>query len=204
MEDKELSLEMEKKILKAATSVFIHKGKAGASMQDIAVEAGINRPLLNYYFRSKDKLFEEVFSEVLLEFIPGILKKLNSDKPVIIRIEDVIDFYFHILIENPHIPVFILQELSANPQRLVRNIREKGLDPSFFLTVLSGEMEQGNLRRMDPRTLIVNLLSLVIFPFAAAPLIEGLLFKGSRKDYQHFLEERRSDLKKNFIESIKP
>ena len=204
MQENVLSLEMEDKILKSATSVFIRKGKAGASMQEIANEAGINRTLLNYYFRSKDKLFEKIFISVFLKFIPSLIEKLYSEKPILNRIEDVIDYYFLMLIDNPHIPVFILQELSSNPERMVRNIREKGLNPSSFLSILSMEMEKGNLRKMDPRTLMVNLLSLIIFPFAASPLIEGLIFDGDKENFVNFLKERKEDLRINFINSIKP
>jgi AcrR family transcriptional regulator len=204
MEEKALSLEMEGKILNSATSVFIKKGKAGASMQDIAVEAGINRTLLNYYFRSKDKLFEQVFSQVFLSFVPVIIEKINSKKPIIKRMEDVMDYYFLVLIDNPLIPVFILQELASNPARLVRIMREKGINPEIFISILSNEMVKGHLRKMDPRAVIINLLSLVIFPFAARPVIEGLIFNGDKKEYLRFLHKRKTNLKKSFIDSIKP
>jgi len=199
-----LSKETEEKILKAATAVFTKKGRAGTSMQDIAVEAGINRTLLNYYFRSKDKLFDQVFQNVFLQFMPAINERLKSDKSIIDRIEDVIDHYFFILIDNPMIPVFIFQELTSNPARLVRNFREEGLDPSYFISLLRDEMSKGNLRKMDPRIIIVNLLSMVIFPFAARPVIENLMFEGSDEEYMKFLRERKKDLKTSFIDSIKP
>ena len=204
MEEKVLSIEMEARILQAATTVFIRKGKAGASMQEIAQKADINRTLLNYYFRSKDKLFERVFSGVFLKFIPALLERLNSDKPILKRLEEVIDYYFHILLENPLIPVFILQELATNPVRLVKNIREGGVDPLFVISILRNEMVKGNLKKMDPRVIIINLLSLVVFPFAARPVMEGLIFDGDEREYLDFLRKRRIDLKKNFIESVKP
>jgi TetR/AcrR family transcriptional regulator len=204
MDEKELSLEMEAKILKAATVTFIRKGKAGASMQDIANEAGINRTLLNYYFRSKDKLFEKVFAKVFLQFIPAIIEKLNSGKSILNRLEDIIDYYFYILTENPAIPIFIIQEIATNPNRFVSNIKEKGLNPSVFLSTLKIEMDNGNLKQMDPRMLMVNLLSLIIFPFAARPIIEGLIFEGNKEEFALFIEERKEYLKINFIETIKP
>jgi AcrR family transcriptional regulator len=53
----------EERILDAAKKVFMQKGSAGARMQDIADAAGINKALLHYYFRSKEKLFEVIFRE---------------------------------------------------------------------------------------------------------------------------------------------
>ncbi len=204
MINRALSLEMEDKILKAATSVFIRKGKNGASMQDIAKEACINRTLLNYYFRSKDKLFEKVFNNVFLSFLPVLIEKFNSQKPIIERIIDIIDYYFLILIDNPHIPVFLMQEIGTNPERMVNSMREKGINPSYFLLMLTEEMNKGRLKNMDPHMLIVNLLSLIIFPFAAGPVIEGLIFEGKKEEFALFQKERKEYLKKYYIDSIKP
>ena len=203
MEEKVLSIEMEAKILKAATSIFIKKGKAGASMQDIADEAGINRTLLNYYFRSKNKLFEQVFDKVFLQFIPAIIERLNSAKPIVDRLEDIIDYYFYLLTENPFIPVFIFQEIATNPDRMIDSIRGKGLNPSVFLSRLQLEMNNGNLKQMDPKMLMINLLSLIIFPFAARPIIEGLIFEGNKDEFDRFIKVRKEYLKKSFIETIK-
>ena len=58
MTEKEISTE--EKILEAASKVFTEKGFAGTRTRDIAEHAGINLALLNYYFRSKEKLFEQV------------------------------------------------------------------------------------------------------------------------------------------------
>ena len=50
-------------------------------MQEIADEAGINKALLHYYFRSKDKLFEGVFREAFFKLFPNILSLLKQDIP---------------------------------------------------------------------------------------------------------------------------
>jgi TetR/AcrR family transcriptional regulator len=126
-EIKSLSQEMVDKIMLSATRVFVVKGKAGTSMQDIAAEAGINRTLLNYYFRSKDNLFEQVFMNLISRFLPAIINTLQMDMPITRRLESFIDYYFEILIENPIIPLFILQELTSNPQRLINLLKTGGL-----------------------------------------------------------------------------
>jgi TetR/AcrR family transcriptional regulator len=64
--------ETERKILQAAREVFQRKGLYGARMQEIADAAGINKALLHYYFRNKDKLFDAIFSDVFQNFIPGL------------------------------------------------------------------------------------------------------------------------------------
>ena len=77
MSEQELSTE--KTILEAAKKVFLDKGFDGARMQEIADEAGINKALLHYYFRSKDKLFDAIFEEAFKQFLPNISDIMVSD-----------------------------------------------------------------------------------------------------------------------------
>jgi len=199
-----LSQEMEEKIRLSATRVFVLKGRAGTSMQDIADEAGINRTLLNYYFRSKDNLFDQVFGNIFRKFIPQIVSTLTSDLPVEVRITGVIDYYFTMLLDNPVIPLFILQELTTNPQRLISLLKSGGIDATVMLNILQNEMDRGNIRRMDPREIIINLLSLIIFPFAARKIIEEMIFFGDSEAYNTFILLRKENLKTTFMQSLKP
>ena len=111
-----LHTETEEKIISSAEKMFYQKGKAGTSMQDIADDAGINRTLLNYYFRSKDQLFEAVFRKAMGSFVPRLAAILNTDISfedyVPVMVETIIDA----MLENPQIPIFVLQELSSNPE----------------------------------------------------------------------------------------
>ena len=124
-----LQTDTEEKIIASAEKLFYQRGKAGCSMQDIADDAGINRTLLNYYFRSKDQLFEAVFRKALGYFVPNLAAMLRSDvglkEYVPLMIETVIDT----MLAHPQIPIFVLQELSSNPARMPQIIREMGIDP---------------------------------------------------------------------------
>ena len=199
----ELTSETEARIIKAATKVFVKKGRAGTSMQDIADEARINRTLLNYYFRSKDKLFNLVFEDAFMRFIPEIVRVLQSDLPLENKFIRFIDHYSNVLRDNPLIPAFILHELNTNPERLVENIKSRGAEPEIILAQIRQEMEQGHIRKTDPRQLMVNLLSLLIFPFAAKPVLKGMFLKDDEQEYIRFLDERKEFLKEYFINSIK-
>jgi TetR/AcrR family transcriptional regulator len=202
-EIKALSQEMEEHILQSASRIFVLKGKAGTSMQDIAEEAGINRTLLNYYFRSKDNLFERVFSTVFLRFIPEIVNTLKADIPVEKRLGNLIDYYFTMLLENPVIPLFILQELTTNPEKFISTLKSRGLNANMVLQSLEKEMEIGNIRKTDPREIMVNLMSLIIFPFAARKIIEDMIFLGDKEAFNSFILKRKESLKENFIKSLK-
>ena len=110
----------EDKILEAAKNVFVAKGMEGARMQEIADEAGINKALLHYYFRSKEKLFEAIFSKIIQFAFPEITRIAQSNEPFISKIEQVVDAYIDLLIKHPFIPGFIMKELNRDPSGLFK------------------------------------------------------------------------------------
>ncbi len=107
-----LNTETEQKIIASAEKLFYQKGKAGTSMQDIADDAGINRTLLNYYFRSKDHLFEACFRKAMGSFVPSLAAMLHSDMSFEEYVPQMIETIIDAMLENPQIPIFVLQELS--------------------------------------------------------------------------------------------
>lgn len=87
---KQLQPGTEEQILNAARRVFTRKGFAAARMEDIAQEAGINRALLHYYFRSKDKMFDMVFKENMGKFFQDLLLHFRVKNPL--KKNQTIDF----------------------------------------------------------------------------------------------------------------
>ncbi len=115
----------EDRILEAAKEVFIAKGFDGARMQEIADTAEINKALLHYYFRNKDKLFEAVFEETLLQIGPMVLSFVNEPIPLEVKIWKFVDDYIEIIRNNPKLPLFILNEIHVNPDRILSFLNHK-------------------------------------------------------------------------------
>lgn len=197
-----LSGETEARIIKAATSVFVKKGKKGTSMQDIADQAGINRTLLNYYFRSKDILFSKIFDIVLKGLIQKAAQVLNSDEEIFEKIKRFIDLYIRSLNDNPDVPVFVLNEINTNPDNLLRLIKSHVLFPLPIIKELEKAMDEGKIQRADPIQLIINLISMIVFPFAAKSMLKGILLDKEGVNFEKLMEERIPFLQDFFIKSI--
>ncbi len=193
-----LSTETEQRIVASAEKLFYQKGKAGTSMQDIADDAGINRTLLNYYFRSKDQLFEAVFRKAMAGFVPSLARMLHSDMSFREYIPQMIETVIDTLLENPQIPIFVLQELSSNPARMPHIIKEMGIDPVIGIRKLEEEQAAIPGFRSDPRQMMINLLSLCIFPFAARPVITEILYSGDNDAYIAAMKQRKEILPEMF------
>lgn len=192
----------EEKILLAAQLVFIKKGMDGARMQEIADEAGINKALLHYYFRTKEKLFNAIFKKVFSKILPDIMEMVDSDLPFENKLGIFIENYIDFLMKNPYLPTFILKEMNRNPEFLFSTIKETGIRPEKILNMFEKEMEAGKIRRIDPLDLIVNILSLSIFPVAAKPLITTAFFGNDKKACNEFIIRRKETVKTFVLNSI--
>lgn len=192
----------EEKILQAAQTVFIKKGLDGSRMQEIADEAGINKALLHYYFRTKQKLFEAIFKKVFGQIFPNIKAFIQSELPIEEKLGLFIEKYIELLINNPFLPSFILKEIHRDPEFLALIIKSQGLNPEEIFIMLEKEMEAGNIRKMDPRELMINILGLSIFPFAAKPLMKVMFFDNDKKAYSEFLNRRKTSVQEFILNSI--
>jgi len=180
----------EQLILDAAMKVFMRKGYDGARMQEIADEAGMNKALLHYYFRSKEQLFQKIFKESFRKFWPTIELTLtidNSDIRKVIRA--IVDGYVTMLETMPYLPNFIIGEINRNPGKVADLIKDSGIKPQAIITALTQAMNRGELVRMNPHELIIYLIGLCVFPVLARPLIGQMLYENNEA-YQQFLANR--------------
>ena len=194
----------EERILAAARKVFMSKGMAGARMQDIADEAGINKALLHYYFRDKDKLFEVVFLEEAQKFFPKINGIFNSDAPLFEKIENFVNEYIDEMQENPYLPWFVMNEINRDPDQFMYKIwgKDNLPRPGQFLEQIAKEIKKGTIKRISPVHLLMNLLSMTIFPFVAKPMLTRNL-RLSDVRFRSIMEERRKEVPNFIIDSIK-
>lgn len=184
--------ETELKILEAARQEFIQNGLKGTSMQQIADAAGINKSLLHYYFRSKEKLFGAVFSAAFQQFLPKLYDIASSGETIFVKIERIVDKYIDMLMKNPFLPVFILHEVNRNPDRLFHLLRQSGFDAGLIGEGLISDRDRELIRDVNPIHLMVNTIALCIFPIAAQTLLEKALFSNNHELMQDFLQERKA------------
>lgn len=192
----------EKRILDAARTVFVRSGTAGARMQEIAEEAGVNQALLHYYFRSKDGLAIAVFRETAGRLIPSALAVLGSDESLERKVERFVHLYIDTVRQNPFIPGYIIAELHHHPERLSALVAQfaggqaNGVARPFLQRLgaqIAEGVQAGTMRPIAPEQLLVNLVALCVFPFLARPLLHTVL--GMDDDaFGRFLDERRAQL----------
>jgi len=200
---KEKDISAETGILNAAKRIFQQKGMEGARMQEIADEAGINKALLHYYYRSKQLLFEAVFKNAFLLLAPQLNKVLNDNSSLFDKIKNFTNNYISFVIKHPYLPNFIIQELNRNPDFITKLTSEQHF-PTIdkFKKQVQENIEAGIIKPIKTEQLLINIVALNIFPFIAAPLLKGFL-SINNEDYKQLVEDRKTEVSAFIINSIK-
>ena len=163
---------MENKIIQAAKETFLKKGYKETNMSDIAAAVGLTRPAMHYYFRTKERLFQAVFGEILLSFLPKIKDLINADIPLEEKIGKIVDEYFVILTKTPELPLFLMKEATRDFDAFVKvaigsNIVELG---NNVFSAIEEEMAAGRIKRVPLIEIFYTFYGLVIVPFMTLPV----------------------------------
>jgi AcrR family transcriptional regulator len=186
------SSSVERQIFYAAEQVFQERGYDGARMQEIADRAGINKAMLHYYYRSKDRLFQTVFRETLNRILPRVVEPLASDLPLGLKIRRFVETYIDQLHQHPKVPGFIIHELNRHPERLqVAALEHLGPVVPKVRAQIEEAVSEGRIKSVRAEDLICNLVSLCVFPFLARPVLQAVLGLDHVK-YDQFLQDRKN------------
>lgn len=197
----------EQAILAAAEREFLTKGYDGARTTSIAEAAGVTHAMLHYYYRTKEQLFARILDEKMRLMSESVLTVLGkSDVPLLERIEEGMARHFDFLAANPDLPRFIINELYSQPDRckrmrlqMLRMLRTWMHNAQRELDAM---VESGRTEPVDIRMLMLDILSLNIFPFIASPLIEPIL--GSIAiDKNHFFGLCKAENRKIIMQRLK-
>ncbi len=171
------TVDTEQRIIAMATQVFIEKGYEEANMSYIAERVGINRPTLHYYFRTKDKRYEAVYTMIFNGFIPAIQDTLQKDIPVEECIADIVGIYFNILEHNPSMPLFVFREIQRDAPRFLQAVRSTPIQQYVMglKTFLEEKMGKGQIRHKPLQHIFYTFNRLLITPILLSPLT-GLIF----------------------------
>ena len=193
--------DLEAKIIEAAKSLFIEKGFAETSMSDIAAKAGINRPSLHYYFRTKDRMFQAVFGEIVQKILPRLHNIITTrELPIAERIGSVVDTYYEVLRNNPALPLFAMREIQRDAGYVVKAINESPMRPTFVNLVdsLREEMAEGKLNTVPLPVLLYTFYGLLTVPFLTKGLM-GRLMDDEECIFDHLIEQWKPYIVKQMV-----
>lgn len=194
----------EERILAAAHTVFLKRGMAGARTQEIADEAGVNKALLHYYFRSKEKLALAVFRRAVEQLLPRIYVILESDLSIEGKVRSIVRIESDYLGKHPYLPGYVASEIHYNPGLVLEVFNERGPPPLRKLRAQLDEQVRANaIAPITAEEFVTNLLSLLFFPFMARPALPFML-NLDEGEFEAFLNHRKASLADFFLRGLRP
>ncbi len=186
---------VQQRILEAARQLFTQQGYANTNMREIAERANVNKGLIHYYRWNKRKLFMEVFQETFADFSQQASALFAAESALPVKIEGFVESYTTFLLENPHVPGFVINELNINPESFIQQLMGNLTPPNPmpFLAQFREELEAGKIRPVDPLHFFLHLLSMCVFPFLVRPMFQSI-FHISPQYYDKMLANRKKEI----------
>lgn len=163
-------------ILDEAVTCFAERGYEGTSLNDIAAGVGIRRPSLLHHFPSKEALYGDVFERLMSDWLERVDAAVAMEATGWDKVELVLRAGFDLFEAHPD---------------YVRLMRREALDGGIHLGIdlasvlkplyesaaayLQQLMDDGVLRRHDPRQLLVTGYGAILTYFSDAPFVTGLM-----------------------------
>ena len=174
-------------IKETAKNLFFVQGRFDATTQEIADEAGVNRTLINYYFRSRDNLVQIVFDEAHKVEKEKSEIIMRSELPFKEKITHFIEGSLQTSLQYPYLETYIVSQINKGTCHK-RDVEKEDLQ--IFYRDIKKEMELGNIEKVEHIQFIINMISLLIFPSAIRPLfMENMMIDD--KEFDRLIADRK-------------
>jgi AcrR family transcriptional regulator len=194
------NINTEQRILEAAKQVFMRKGMKAATTQEIANLAGVNKALLHYYFRTKEKLYLAVFQDVIKINVPNLVGIMTAYQPFVKRIRAFVSAYIDMLSANSYLAYFLVYEIQQNPEQFTQQFNH--ILPQRMFRIINHSLHKEHITHISATDLMVNIVSLCVFPFIISPLLNNVMFKNDQASAAHFFLQRKQSVSDFIINSL--
>lgn len=195
----------EQAIIEAARKIFQEKGFKETTMRDIAAEANINMAMVHYYFRSKENLFFLVLNEAFSLLVEKIIIILTNDElDIFEKIRAIVREYITFFTEKPYLPQFLMGEVIRNPERIGKQMLKNMSFLNVFRTFsdqLEKEYEKGTIQHISALSLLLNIISLCVFPAIVKPMFCGAINCDTAL-FDLLIEDRKTEVADLIIKAI--
>jgi AcrR family transcriptional regulator len=194
-------------ILEAAEKLFLEKGYAGTRTTEIAKAAGVNHAMLHYYFRTKEKLFDQIFEKKAALLLGYFVTAFNRECPFFEKLKIGIELHFDFLSQTPELPLFIIREVVLDKEKknlILQKVFPIGKKALWGMArVIRAELNKGTIRPIRATDLLLNIASLNVFSFIALQVLFDINPDEKNEDVKKFLESRKKNIVDTIINSIK-
>jgi TetR/AcrR family transcriptional regulator len=191
------------KIVGAAIREFSENGMAGARVDQIATEAGVNKALIYYHFSSKENLYRESIKTLLATRLESLRRNLESLPTLEGALKQTLDLHSDLFLDQPEVARILLRELADPKSESVANIaniiQQSNLPVELSKRITDG-VSRGECRPVNVRQTIISLVTMSIGYYLLAPMFEKIWRIGHQPT---FVDERKEAILDLFMNGVK-
>jgi AcrR family transcriptional regulator len=198
---------MEDKILEAAEILFLEQGLNATTTGQIAKLAGCNQALIHYYYRTKEKLFEQVFEKKIRVTFSNLTLNFNTLGSFQDKICILVERHFDFLSQNPKLVTFLYNEIKTNPkifQSLIGKIAVLPMETMQQIDKeLKEEIKKGTVAEISGMELLQNVVSLNVGFILLLPMLK-MVANFSDEQLDTLLKNRKEEIIRIILARLKP
>ncbi len=182
----------EQQIKEAAMRLFFTEGRFKATTQEIADAAGVNRTLVNYYFRSRDLLFDQILKDARDRMDQRLELAMENSSTFRQKIEHFIEHFVEQSLAYPYLDIYMVSRINEDVEKhneIIADLK-KTERLKLFLKEVEEEMKKGTIPEMPAQQFLLNLLSLLAHPVVLQPIMKKI-FNQTDKQYRQMLVSRK-------------
>lgn len=206
MSDKS-SQKLEDKILEAAEILFLEQGFVKTTTGQIAKMAGCNQALVHYYYRTKDKLFDQIFEKKIKETLPNLMRGFDTASTFKDKISTLTEAHFDALLQNPKLFPFIFNEATSNPQRVQSMVKKVAVFPMEAMQKigkeLEDEIEKGNIAKISLIDLLLTIGSLNLGFVIIVSILKNVM-SYSEEQIDNIMKTRKKEIVSTILRKLEP
>lgn len=184
----------EQLIKEKAKVLFFRKGYLNATTQEIANEAGVNRALIHYYFRSREQMMDTLLNEALEEKKGKVIDILTADLPFREKIAGYIETIVDHGLTYPYLENFIISETARHPDKIQNFCSKSKMKSSDLIRdQLEEEIAAKRMVPISAENFMMNLIALCNYPLLAKPVLK-IIHGMTEEAYREFLNERKQTI----------
>ena len=147
-------------IINKAIELFAEKGFEGTSIRDLAAKAEVNVAMVNYYFGSKEKLFEAMV-ELKAAYLKGVIEEVSKDNSLteIQKLDRIVESYVNKMFSNRLFHRIIHQELMVHQRENIQDSIINIVSPNSLAikNLIESGIRKGTFRKVDAPLVIASI-----------------------------------------------
>ncbi len=155
--------------MSAAAPLFAEQGFDGTTAEMIAEKAQANKAMINYYFRTKEGLYQEILDSVLGSMQAPLAELKSRNLPADEHLRNFIELFGSMNEAHPEISSMLLREIVSGGERITERVLPHFIRMMTYVrAILEDGMRTGTFRHVNPFCTHLSLVSSLIFFFASA------------------------------------